>query len=82
MADLGLPAPILDRISPWSMLATRVIHLGSWRRSAGVAMARATAWAARVSRARWHARVPVPTVASDLWQNQSELHRLKYASPL
>jgi hypothetical protein len=40
------------------MLAARVIHLGSWRKSAGVATARATAWAARVSRARRRARVP------------------------
>jgi hypothetical protein len=65
MADLGLPGPILDGIRPWRMLATRVTHLGSWRRSAGVAMAHATAWAARVSKARRRARVPVPTVVYD-----------------
>jgi hypothetical protein len=65
MADLGLPGPILDGIRPWRMLATRVIHLGSWCRFAGVATARATAWAARVSKARRRARVPVPTVAYD-----------------
>jgi hypothetical protein len=44
------------------MLAARVIHLGSWRKSAGVATARATAWAPRVSRACRRARVPEPTV--------------------
>jgi hypothetical protein len=65
MADLGLPGPILDGIRPWRMLATRVIHLDSWRRSVGVATARATAWAARVSKARRRARVPVPTVPYD-----------------
>jgi hypothetical protein len=65
MADLGLPGPILDGIRPWRMLATCVIHLDSWHRSAGVATARATAWAARVSKARRRVRVPVPTVAYD-----------------
>jgi hypothetical protein len=40
------------------MLAAQAIHLGSWRKSAGVGTARATAWAARVSRARRRARVP------------------------
>jgi hypothetical protein len=65
MADLGLPGPILDGIRPWRMLATRIIHLDSWRRSAGFATARATAWAARVSKAHRRARVPMPTVAYD-----------------
>jgi hypothetical protein len=65
MADLGLPGPISDGIRPGRMLATRVIHLGSWRRSTGVATAHATARAARVDRARWRARGPVPTVAYD-----------------
>jgi hypothetical protein len=48
-------------VKPWRMLAARVIHLGSWRRSAGVATAHATAWASRVSRACWRACDPVPT---------------------
>jgi hypothetical protein len=65
MADLGLPGPILDEIRPWRMLAARVTHLGGWHGSAGVATARATAWAARVSGARRRARVPVPRVAYD-----------------
>jgi hypothetical protein len=59
------PGSIWDEVKPWRMLATRVIHLGSWCRSTGVATARATAWAARVSKARRRARVPVPTVAYD-----------------
>jgi hypothetical protein len=52
------PGSIWNEVKPWRMLAARVIHLGSWRKSAGVATARATAWAARVSRARRRARVP------------------------
>jgi hypothetical protein len=36
MADLGLPDPISDGIRPRRMLATRVIHLDGWRRSAGL----------------------------------------------
>jgi hypothetical protein len=38
---------------------------GQMARVYGVAIAHATAWAARVDRARRRARIPVPTVASD-----------------
>jgi hypothetical protein len=65
MADLGLPGPILDGTRLWRKLATRVIHLDSWRGSTGVATTHATAWAVLVSRARRRARVPVSTVAYD-----------------
>jgi hypothetical protein len=65
MADLGHPGSISDGVRPRRTLATCVNHLDTWRGSTGFATAHATAWAARVDRARRRARVPVPTVAYD-----------------
>jgi hypothetical protein len=65
LGNLGLQGSKQPRLGSGRTSSSWVNHLGVLLGSAGLPTARATAWAARVSRARRRARVPVPRVAYD-----------------